>query len=160
MGDEVAAAHVVGPTMILLGFGVELYLKAILLSAGIAEGCLKGRPFGHDLWAMWLRPELTERRGTVLRHAEACRAVLVAEYVRPQDREPSDPDVVPNLSRDVPEAGTFEGHLRHLLALHSAPSGYALRSPNERTPVPEPMLLLCVFGRLVADARMNRPDRG
>lgn len=41
------------PIHMLLGFSVELYLKAWLCQSGIHEDALRRRPYGHDLAALY-----------------------------------------------------------------------------------------------------------
>ncbi len=156
MGNEKSASHFLGPTLLLLGFAVELFEKVVLLDHGTPSEGLSRKPFGHDLWSMWQRSELSEQRQQAELWSIACTRDLDESYVRPQDREPTDPDFVPNLVRNVPKADEFEPQLRCLSQLHTSATGYALRYPEENTHVPEPMLLICVFDRLIRSYENGR----
>lgn len=149
MGNEIGAVHFLGPTLLLLGFAVELFEKVVLLDRGTPSEALPKKPFGHDLWSMWQRSELSKQRQQAELLAIACSQDLDESYFHPQDLEPTDPGFVPNLVRNVPKAEELESQLRWLSQLHTSATGYALRYPVENKQVPEPMLLICVFDRLI-----------
>lgn len=153
MRDEVEAVHFLGPALLLVGFGIEAFLKAVLLNAEIAASKLKNPPYGHDLWSMWQLEKMEEQREQAGLLSEACNQDLIASYPRSQNRLPANPDFVPNLQRYVPAPSDFEKHLKHLSDLHSSQSVFALRYPVGHETVPDPMLLICVFERLIGNYR-------
>ena len=149
MRDEVEAVHFLGPTLLLLGFGIEAFLKAVSLDAGVKTDVLRNKPYGHDLWSMWHRPETKDQRDQAEPLSRQCYQDLASDYVSPQAKSPTDPGCLPNLKREVPAADDFESHQRRLSDLYSNASDYALRYPVGVESVPEPMLLISVFDRLV-----------
>ncbi len=155
MGDEIEALDFLGPSLLLLGFGVELYLKSLLLGKGHSPETLSRSPFGHDIWAMWTRDELKDDRSFALKIRDLSHDDLLKSYISPQSKVFTDPDYLPNVYRDVPEPETFEVHLEHVSRLHSKCLNFALRYPTDLTHVPEPMLLIRTFVNLIHFRRQS-----
>ena len=154
MRDQVDARAFLGPTLLLLGFGIEVMLKTVLLDHGVCPNKLGQKPYGHDIWAMWNCPQMEAFRNKAHQLLRPEYQLLNNTFISPRERSRKDPTFHPKLHRVVPAPETFERDLECLSKLHSGASNFALRYPVERVQVPDPMLLVAVFEAL-ADCLEN-----
>ena len=148
MGDQVAAEHYLGPITLLTGFALEIYLKAVLLSEGRTVVELKDN-FGHDIWKMWINDDCQRVRVHADHIVSSCYEDLRHSFDEPHNRDPRSRDYIPNIVRSVPEPGSLEATINELSALHTNSMRYPLRYPEKSYQVPDPMLVIAVFERLV-----------
>lgn len=129
----------IAPSALCLGFGVELFLKSVLLRSGRSEKELR-TTFGHDLMKLWSTDECARLRQQAGERAEHLHNSLQRRYG-------------PN---ELPVPGTFEVNFKYVSKLHDKASGMALRYPTGSTFVPQIRLLAAVFESLIEAERNDR----
>ena len=107
--------RLIAPTAMCLGLGLELFLKARLIERKYTHTSLR-TDLGHDIFRMWMMPELNEMR----RHAQSY-AIACAE-----DNKSPIPD---------PSKFTVDWNVEYLSRLYGRETFSALRYPKGRTQV-------------------------
>jgi hypothetical protein len=134
------ALHV--PALHLTGHGIEVLLKANLISAGLTTAEVK--KISHNLWDLW-----THDRNITLRALSLIEARAKWEQAKAQRKFLDD-------FKEDPEELLLE-YLKALSILHSAESGYALRYVSDSVEKgPRPFLLAQTFLE-IADIGLKQP---
>lgn len=126
------SSRFIAPSAMCLGLGLELFLKARLLERGYND--VSVRKFGHDIFTMWMKPELAEMRRHAQGYALACAEVKQSPI----------PD---------PSRWTVDWNVEYLGKLYGNETSYALRYPKGRTQVPYAQPLLWVLYELLDDPK-------
>jgi len=102
--DPVAAKHFIAPTLLLTGFAVELFLKAVVLRdrKGATTESIR-KEFGHKLYKLWNSEEAKPIRDQSVHVVTQVHQDLSSTYVPPENRLPNNPDFIPNLARPLPK---------------------------------------------------------
>lgn len=123
----------IAPSAMCLGLGLELFLKARLLEREYNHKTLRD-DFGHDIFKMWMIPELSEMRKHAQAYALACAEIKKSPI----------PD---------PSKCTVDWNVQYLSKLYGRETFYALRYPKGPTQVPYAQPLLWVLYELLDDPR-------
>lgn len=124
----------IAPTLHLLAHGIELFLKANLVQAGVAESDVRG--FSHNLWRLWEDDRNADARIKILDMAKE-------EWLAAKSDQRWNDDF--SQFAEIP----LEEYLKRLSELHSRDTDYALRYVRPQgTEGPKPHLLSATFYRM------------
>jgi hypothetical protein len=133
--QKVEEIPVIAPLSQCLATGIELFLKARLLTKGYDAGNLRIQ-YGHDIYKMWMLPDFAEMRRHAQDFAEACVSA----------KKSGIPD---------PQKYTVNWTVEYLSKLYGKETFYALRYPSGVTQVPYAQPLLWVMYELLDDPRWD-----
>jgi len=145
--DDIALGYL-GPTLLLLGFAVEVFLKAHHIDKGMSVEAAR-KTFGHDLMKLWNHPSCADLRAQSVQIILMAHHDLEMSFEEPQSIDPRDERYQPGLIRTVPPVSSFGKDLERLSRLHGTEEAFALRYPLQKIEVPDPMLMIKVFEYMI-----------
>jgi hypothetical protein len=133
------------PTLSLVAHGIELLCKFPLISSGKSQDEVK-REYGHDLQALWQRPENSRLRAATYKNGRVAWHIALSSGKWPIEQFTGNPDQV------------IDDAVKRLATLHGSESRYALRYTLEKeTMAPRPAFLIDAFGG-VAERLVSNPE--